>query len=81
MANKSEELAQRIELCKSCDQLNSLNFCKQCGCFMPAKIRLKWTSCPIGKWKAIGDPEQNPYTGLLPHEEYKLRNGIVDDNN
>lgn len=80
MANKSEELAKRIEICKSCDQLNSLNFCKQCGCFMPAKVRIRAVSCPLGKWSALADPEQKPFNGLLPHEEYKLNHGIVDDN-
>ena len=24
--------------------------CQECGCFMPAKTRLKGAVCPIGKW-------------------------------
>lgn len=51
----SEEVGIRISLCKSCDRLNSLNFCKECGCFMPAKVRLKWSECPLKKWKAVAD--------------------------
>lgn len=78
--NKSATIAERIEICKSCDQLNSLNFCKQCGCFMPAKVRLKGVSCPVGKWRAIVNVQYVPYTGLKPDEEYKLKHGIVDDN-
>jgi hypothetical protein len=46
-------IGERIALCKSCDQLNALKICKQCGCFMPAKTRLKWASCPVGKWEAV----------------------------
>lgn len=43
-------VAYRIETCKNCDRLNTLKFCKECGCFMPAKVRIKSASCPIGKW-------------------------------
>lgn len=43
-------VAFRIETCKNCDRLNSLNFCRECGCFMPAKVRIKSAACPIGKW-------------------------------
>lgn len=40
----------RIEICKSCDELNSVKFCQQCGCFMPLKTWLKSSSCPLKKW-------------------------------
>jgi membrane protease subunit (stomatin/prohibitin family) len=43
-------VAFRIETCKNCDRLNSLKFCRECGCFMPAKVRIKSVACPIGKW-------------------------------
>jgi hypothetical protein len=43
----------RIAQCKACDNLNKANFCKECGCFMPVKVRFKSSQCPIGKWKAI----------------------------
>lgn len=46
---------ERMEICKACPNLK-LNFCKECGCFMPAKTKLKWASCPIGKWEAT-EPE------------------------
>lgn len=76
----SEIVAKRIETCKACPELNSLKFCKQCGCFMPAKIRIKWSKCPLDKWEKFGfEQEPEPYTGLLPHEEYKLKMGIKDD--
>jgi len=49
----SNPVAVRIELCKACDRLNKLNFCSECGCFMPAKVRFKSASCPIGKWGRV----------------------------
>lgn len=47
------QLAIRIETCKTCPELNRLGMCRQCGCFMPAKTRIKSASCPIGKWHPI----------------------------
>lgn len=26
-----------------------------CGCYMPAKVTLKWARCPLGKWKSEVD--------------------------
>jgi hypothetical protein len=41
----------RYNICKSCDKfINLTKQCKECGCFMTLKTRLKLTSCPIGKW-------------------------------
>ena len=28
-----------------------------CGCYMPAKTKLKVASCPLGKWEALIKPE------------------------
>ena len=50
-------LSNRIEICKSCPELNSLNFCKQCGCFMPVKVRIKSAECPLKKWTKLYDKE------------------------
>ena len=42
---------QRIAICMSCDRFSKYTkSCKECGCFMPAKTKLKGNSCPIGKW-------------------------------
>jgi recombinational DNA repair protein RecR len=50
----SEEIrSQRFEICKNCDQLRSAEFCKLCGCYMPAKTWLSGASCPLKKWVAI----------------------------
>jgi hypothetical protein len=43
----------RMEICNSCDDLNSFNFCTHCGCFMPLKTELANSSCPVGKWDQV----------------------------
>jgi hypothetical protein len=45
-----ENSEERFEICKKCDSLNSMNFCTECACFMPAKVKLKNAFCPLGKW-------------------------------
>lgn len=41
----------RYAVCLFCDQFNNeIKTCKKCGCFMPAKTKLKAANCPIGKW-------------------------------
>ena len=41
---------QRIQICKSCEELSQLKFCKKCNCFMPVKTWLKTKKCPLSKW-------------------------------
>lgn len=41
----------RINICKMCPALNTLNVCKDCLCFMNVKAKLKSQSCPRNKWK------------------------------
>jgi len=46
-----EEGKKRLDICKSCPELIKLTKqCKQCGCFMGVKTKLKEAQCPIGKW-------------------------------
>jgi hypothetical protein len=40
----------RMKVCLSCDNLNSVNICKICNCFMPLKTWLLNKKCPVGKW-------------------------------
>ena len=48
----SREIAvKRYEICKICPQFEStLARCKECGCFMKLKTKLKDSTCPINKW-------------------------------
>ena len=43
----------RMDICISCDQLGEWKKCKLCGCFMDLKSRLKFASCPLGKWNSV----------------------------
>jgi hypothetical protein len=47
----SEEADRRYDICLSCPLLNqTTKTCKECGCFMAAKTKLKQATCPVGKW-------------------------------
>ena len=51
---KAEISDERIAICNSCDEYNkTINICKKCGCFMPAKTKLARAKCPLGKWQPI----------------------------
>jgi hypothetical protein len=46
-----EEFKRKIDICKSCDKLSSKHMrCKECGCFLRLKARLKGFGCPLDKW-------------------------------
>lgn len=41
----------RYDICKSCDKfINLTKQCKECGCFMTLKTKLKIGTCPLNKW-------------------------------
>ena len=40
----------RMETCKKCPFFGSDQRCGRCGCFVPAKARVKKSTCPIGGW-------------------------------
>jgi hypothetical protein len=46
----SEGRKTRIAICESCESLNKFKMCAECGCFMPAKVWIKFIDCPKGKW-------------------------------
>ena len=55
---KPEHL-ERAKICNECEHLNKvLGQCRKCGCWMPAKTRLNWAECPIGKWGKIEKTEK-----------------------
>lgn len=51
--NKTNEknAKERLDICLSCDRLIKLTKqCRECGCIMPAKVKLEKATCPLGKW-------------------------------
>jgi len=45
-----EQVATRLAICGSCDQLRSNRTCAKCGCFVDAKARFRSQGCPLRKW-------------------------------
>lgn len=46
-----ESANMRMAICEECPMLlKATKQCKECGCFMKLKVRLKNAKCPIGKW-------------------------------
>ncbi|WP_353744838.1 DUF6171 family protein [Hydrotalea sp. AMD] len=46
-----QEANSRFEICKKCEVRNpKLNICTICGCFLPAKTKLKKSTCPMNQW-------------------------------
>ncbi len=46
-----EESTRRWNICLECPYLiPSVKMCKQCGCVMKFKTKLRQASCPISKW-------------------------------
>jgi hypothetical protein len=45
------EESMRYSMCNDCPEfIKSTSQCKQCGCFMKLKVKLKHAVCPLGKW-------------------------------
>ena len=45
-----KEAKRRITICVSCSEINERNFCRKCGCYMPAKVRSPKSKCRLRKW-------------------------------
>jgi hypothetical protein len=50
--NPDEALSEkRYEICEACPRFFKITKqCKECGCFMPIKTKLKEAVCPLDKW-------------------------------
>ena len=46
----SRQVAARLAVCGSCDQLRSNRTCARCGCFVDAKARFRSQDCPLRRW-------------------------------
>jgi hypothetical protein len=44
---------QRMKTCRACTDFIALtSMCKNCGCYMPFKTKLKEVACPKNHWSA-----------------------------
>ncbi len=42
----------RINTCRNCPAYDDIQHrCKECGCFLAAKVKFSAASCPLGKWE------------------------------
>ena len=49
--SSDEEANLRLAICEVCPSLLKMTHqCKECGCFMKIKVKLKEAECPLGKW-------------------------------
>lgn len=72
----SKEIAQaRKAICDTCEKKKLLT-CIECGCLIPAKVRLGMATCPLNKWNSreaaleqpwdIEDIQKNGHEQALP---------------
>lgn len=41
----------RYEMCLECPHfIDKTKQCRECGCIMPLKVKLRDAVCPVGKW-------------------------------
>jgi hypothetical protein len=51
---ETPESKSRMDICNDCDSLmKPVKICKECYCFMPAKVLIPIVECPLGKWGKI----------------------------
>ena len=51
---ETPESKSRMDICNACDRLmQPVKICKECHCFMPAKVLIPIIECPLGKWGKI----------------------------
>ena len=47
-----DEIEKKLQICYSCDKfVKSIQLCRACGCFVPAKVRMTNSSCPLLRWE------------------------------
>jgi len=44
---------ERIKICDECNSQNLLGFCKECWCFIRAKVLVERAACDLKKWSKI----------------------------
>ncbi len=40
----------RLAICATCPQITTDQWCRACGCYLPAKVRFVTQTCPTGRW-------------------------------
>lgn len=55
-----ETVNNRRKICDGCEVRNTaVDMCTACGCYLPAKLKLKLAECPLDRWPTTKQqPEQ-----------------------
>jgi hypothetical protein len=70
---------ERMNICKSCPSLTKIKMCRECGCVMPMKVRLRGVQCPLGKWGEVEDDGRQHFVEDAVWEEQEREVQIVQD--
>jgi len=46
-----EKAQERLNVCMQCSSYTEKKNCNECKCYVPAKVLIPLTKCPLGKWK------------------------------
>ncbi len=89
-----EERARRMETCKACEHYvattmscgplvtEAFTDSKLCGCYMPAKTKLRTMKCPLDKWdSAVTAEDIEAIRHMLDHKEKYTNQDLVDWHN
>ena len=52
-----DEVSERLDICKKCEEFKSIKVCGICNCYMPVKVVFAAASCPKEKWKISNSSE------------------------
>jgi len=51
MNEQDRSAIDKMKICIECDRFVKITKqCKECGCFMPLKVRWPGMHCPLNKW-------------------------------
>jgi len=49
--SEKDQAKKRLDICNKCPNLSKKGGrCDLCGCFVVAKVKLEFETCPAGKW-------------------------------
>jgi len=73
----------RINTCRDCPSYDDIQHrCKECGCFLAAKVKFSASSCPLDKWeesdKKWAEEEYETIVDSFDEETKNLINNVVD---
>ena len=72
---EKEIASERFKICMECPKFLPTGQCKECGCFMLAKVKLPNASCPDHKWEEVEVMYKEVKTTLIEELEGEKNNG------